>query len=85
MTSHINRLVVGTRFMVNRLGAIRCPDLAGKTGTVAELSNSNTGVAVLFDGTKKPTYLHIDYITPMEVTGRPKITRASTSRSPTAR
>ena len=60
----INRLVVGARFKVNKLGAAHCPALAGKTGTVAEISHSNTGVGVLFDGIERPTYLHRDFITP---------------------
>ncbi|MBR1272906.1 hypothetical protein JQ629_36105 [Bradyrhizobium sp. AUGA SZCCT0222] len=62
MAQQINRLVVGTRFKVNQLGSARCPALAGKTGTVTGMSYRNTGVAVLFDGTKRPTYLHRDFI-----------------------
>ena len=65
MAHQINGLVVGTRFKVNQLGSVRCPALAGKTGTVTGISYRNTGVAVLFDGTKRPTYLHRDFISPI--------------------
>jgi hypothetical protein len=63
MIQEIDGIAVGTRFKISKLGAVRCPDLAGKTGTVVELSRHNTGVTVLFDGDRRPTCLHRDYIT----------------------
>lgn len=69
MTHEIDELVIGTRFEVNELGAAQCPTLAGKTGTVTGISRRNTGVAVLFDGTTRPTFLHRDYITPISRNG----------------
>ena len=57
-----NRLVVGTRFKISELGATRLRSLAGRTGIVVEVSYRNTGVTVLFDGTKRPTCLHRDFI-----------------------
>jgi hypothetical protein len=61
--SQSNGPVVGTRFKMSELGAARCRSLAGKTGVVVEVSHRTTGVAVLFDGAKRPTYLHRDFIT----------------------
>ena len=62
MVHEINRLV-GTRFKISKLGAARCPALAGQTGSVVEVSHRNTGVTVLFDGAHRPTCLHRDFIT----------------------
>lgn len=58
-------IAVGTRFKINGLGAARCPSLAGKTGTVHGVSRSTTGLTVLFDGDRRPTCLHRDYISPV--------------------
>ncbi|MET3838737.1 hypothetical protein [Bradyrhizobium sp. OAE829] len=58
-----HRLVAGVRFKISELGATRLVSLAGKTGIVVEVSHRNTGVTVLFDGTKRPTCLHRDFIT----------------------
>ncbi|MBR1233656.1 hypothetical protein [Bradyrhizobium sp. AUGA SZCCT0182] len=60
-----NRLAVGARFKISELGATRLRSLAGKTGIVVEVFRSNTGVTVLFDGAKRPTCLHRDFITPI--------------------
>ena len=60
-----SRLVVGARFKISELGAARLRSLAGKTGIVVEVFRSNTGVTVLFDGAKRPTCLHRDFITPI--------------------
>ena len=65
MDYETKRLVVGTRFKMSELGAARCPELAGQTGIVIEVSRSNTGVTVLFNGAKRPTALHRDFITPI--------------------
>jgi hypothetical protein len=64
-----NNLVVGTRFKMSELGAAQCRSLAGKTGIVVEVSRRTTGVAALFDGAKRPTYLHGDFITPISGSG----------------
>ena len=62
MNRETDRIAVGSRFKINKLGAVRCPNLAGKIGTVVGLSHHNTGITVLFDGGKRPTCLHRDYI-----------------------
>lgn len=59
-------IAVGTRFTINGLGAARCPSLAGKKGTVLGVSRSTTGLTVLFDGDRRPTCLHRDYISPAQ-------------------
>jgi hypothetical protein len=64
MEQEVDRIAIGTRFEINQLGAIRCPTLAGKTGTVIDSSPRNTGVTVLFDGSNRPTCLCRDYISP---------------------
>ena len=62
MNWETNRIAIGTRFKINKLGAVRCPNLADKIGIVVGLSRHNTGVTVLFDGDRRPTCLHIGYI-----------------------
>ncbi|SDJ75410.1 MULTISPECIES: hypothetical protein [Bradyrhizobium] len=57
-----NRIAVGTRFKINKLGAVRCPNLADKIGIVVGLSRRTTGITVLFDGDRRPTCLHMGYI-----------------------
>jgi hypothetical protein len=63
MDLETNRIAVGIRFKMSDLGAVRCPDLADKVGIVVGVSHRTTGITVLFDGGKRPTYLHRDYIT----------------------
>jgi len=62
MNWETNRIAIGTRFKINKLGAVRCPNLADKIGIVVGLSRHNTGITVLFDGDRRPTCLHIGYI-----------------------
>ena len=62
MNQETDRIAVGSRFKISKLGAVGCPNLAGKIGTVVGLSHRNTGINVLFDGDKRPTCLHRDYI-----------------------
>jgi hypothetical protein len=57
-----NRIAVGTRFKISKLGAVRCPNLAEKIGIVVGLSRRTTGITVLFDGDRRPTCLHMGYI-----------------------
>jgi hypothetical protein len=56
------KIAIGTRFKISELGAVRCPTLAGKVGTVVALGGNNTGITVLFDGARRPTCVHRDYI-----------------------
>jgi hypothetical protein len=65
MVQETDRIVVGTRFKMSELGANRCPELAGQTGVVVDVSPRTTGVTVLFDGTKRLTCLHRDFISPI--------------------
>ena len=60
-----NRIAVGTRFKISELGAVRCPNLADKIAIVVGLSRHTTGITVLFDGDRRPTVLHRDYISPI--------------------
>ena len=62
MNWETNRIAIGTRFKINKLGAVRCPNLADKIGIVVGLSRHNTGLTVLFDGDRRPTCLHRGYI-----------------------
>ena len=55
-------IAIGTRFKINKLGAVRCPNLADKIGIVVGLSRRNTGITVLFDGDRRPTCLDMGYI-----------------------
>lgn len=64
MDLRIDWIAVGARFKLSELGTIRCPDLASKVGIVVDISSRTTGITVLFDGAKRPTVLHRDYIGP---------------------
>ena len=57
-----DRITVGIRFKMTKLGAARVPSLADKLGTVVGLGRHNTGITVLFDGNRRPTCVHRDYI-----------------------
>ena len=47
---------------MSSLGVARSPGLAGKEGIVLGRTRNPSGVRVQFDGYKKPTSLHRDYI-----------------------
>jgi hypothetical protein len=64
MNLQTNKITVGLRFKMSKLGAAQCPDLADKSGIVVGVSHRTTGITVLFDGERIPTYLHRDYISP---------------------
>lgn len=65
MNVGIDWIAVGARFKLSKLGITRCPDLAGKIGgVVVMVSARTTGITVLFDGARRPTVLHRDYISP---------------------
>ena len=57
-----NMFVVGARFKMSKLGRQRLPYFANKTGTVFEVSLRTIGIIILFDGVKRSTVLHRDYI-----------------------
>ena len=59
-----HRIGIGARFKMSKLGAVRCQELANQTGVVVAMSGRTTGVTVLFDGARRPTVLHEDYISP---------------------
>ena len=67
-----DRIVVGTRFKMSKLGAVRCPDLADRAGIVIGVSARTTGITVLFDGAQRPTCLHKDFISPVLGPGSPR-------------
>ena len=69
MVQETDRIVVGTRFEMSELGADRCPELAGQTGVVVDVSPRTTGITVLFDGAKRSTVLHRDFISPIAGNG----------------
>jgi len=52
----------GDRVKLSALGEIRCPRLAGKTGTVVGRSIYVNSVAVLLDGNKSPRTIHGAYL-----------------------
>jgi hypothetical protein len=58
-------IAVGTRFRMSKLGAARCPGLADRSGIVVEVGRRTTGLIVLFDGARRPTCLHRDFISPI--------------------
>jgi hypothetical protein len=58
------RIEIGSRFKMSKLGTARCHELANQTGVVVAVSGRTTGVTVLFDGARRPTVLHKDYISP---------------------
>ena len=59
-----HRIGIGARFKMSKLGAARCQELANQTGVVVAMSRRTTGVTVHFDGARRPTVLHEDYISP---------------------
>ncbi len=61
----VDRIAVGTRFGMSVVGAARCPELAGRRGIVIDVSSRTTGITVLFDGARRPTCLHRDFISPI--------------------
>ena len=53
---------LGDRVKLSALGAIRCPRLASKIGTVVGRSVYVNSVAVLLDGNKSPRTIHAAYL-----------------------
>jgi hypothetical protein len=60
-----DRIGIGTRFKTSKLGIVRCPELADRSGVVIAVSRRTTGITVLFDGERRPTVLHMGYISPI--------------------
>jgi hypothetical protein len=58
-------LELGSRCRLTRLGAERCPRLAGQVGIVVGFSRANSSIRVLFDGNKTARSLHRSYIEPI--------------------
>jgi hypothetical protein len=50
---------------MSALGAARCPNLAGREGTVIGKGRYRSTVRVLFDGFRSATSLHNTYIEPV--------------------
>jgi len=59
------RLSPPTRIRMSALGAVRCPNLAGKEGTVIGMGRYRSTVRVIFDGFRSATSLHSTYIEPV--------------------
>lgn len=51
-----------TRVRMSALGAMRCPNLAGREGVVVGAGRYRSTVRVMFDGFKWPTSLHSTYV-----------------------
>ena len=59
------RLSPPTRIRMSALGAVRCPNLAGREGTVIGTGRYRSTVRVIFDGFRSATSLHSTYIEPV--------------------
>ena len=53
---------LGDRVRLSALGAVRCPRLAGKVGTVIGRSVYVNSVAVVLDGTRSRMTIHSAYL-----------------------
>ena len=53
---------VGKRVKLSALGSQRCPRIARKVGTVTGLIPNSQTIAVRFDGNKRSTSIHRDYV-----------------------
>ena len=59
------------RVKLSALGAMRCPNLAGRTGVIIGTGLYRSTFRIMFDGFKAPTSLHSTYIEPMTVEEQP--------------
>ena len=59
------RLPLQTRIRMSALGAVRCPNLAGREGVIIGAGRYRSTVRVIFDGFRSPTSLHSSYIEPV--------------------
>jgi hypothetical protein len=53
---------IGDRVQISALGALRCPRIADRTGTIVGRSIYVNCARVLLDGNKSPTTIHRDYL-----------------------
>ena len=53
---------VGKRVKLSALGSQRCPRIARKAGTVTRLIPNSSTIVVRFDGNKRSTSIHRDYV-----------------------
>ena len=54
-----------TRVRMSPLGAVRCPNLAGREGVVVGAGRYRSTIRVMFDGFRSATSLHSTYIEPV--------------------
>lgn len=59
------RLSLRTRIRMSALGAVRCPNLAGREGVVIGTGRYRSTVRVMFDGFRSATSLHSSYLEPV--------------------
>jgi hypothetical protein len=59
------RLPPRTRVRMSALGAVRCPNLAGREGVVIGTGRYRSTLRVMFDGFRSATSLHSSYIEPV--------------------
>ena len=59
-------LEVGDRVKMSALGSERSPLLVRKVGTITGLRRHSSTIFVRFDGNKRATTLHRDYVEPIE-------------------
>jgi hypothetical protein len=57
---------VGDRFKLSALGSQRCPRLASKVGIITATIQNSRAISIRFDGNKRSTSIHRDYIEPIE-------------------
>jgi hypothetical protein len=50
---------------MSALGAVRCPNLVGREGTVIGMGRYRSTVRVIFDGFRSATSLHSSYVEPV--------------------
>jgi hypothetical protein len=60
-----DRLSPQTRIRMSALGAVRCPNLAGREGVVIGTGRYRSTVRIMFDGFRSATSLHSTYIEPV--------------------
>jgi hypothetical protein len=58
-------LLPRTRVRMSALGAVRCPNLAGREGVVVGGGRYRSTVRIMFDGFRSATSLHRTYIEPV--------------------
>jgi hypothetical protein len=59
------------RVKLSALGAMRCPNLVGRTGVIIGTGLYRSTFRIMFDGFKSPTSLHSTYIEPLSEEEQP--------------